>query len=112
MGVIRIYRPSVTHWCKVGVHTLCCSCDRAVFPIFPNNTTYEHQTCTSVLLRTCRFLESPYPGPSIYWVMLKLIKAKIHYFVREGKTLIKICPCPSVTKVVMGTKIRCGTEGS
>jgi len=78
------------------VHTLCCSRDRAVLPIFPNknsstsrkavfpieagkqlylgnNTTYEHQTCTNVLLRTCRFLWSPYHRPSLYWVMLKLI---------------------------------------
>jgi len=30
--------------------------------------------------------------------MLKLIKGKIHYFVREGKTLVKICPRPSVPK--------------
>jgi len=36
MGIIRIYRSSVTHWCKFGVHMLCCSHDRAVFPIFPN----------------------------------------------------------------------------
>jgi len=73
---------------------------------------YEHQTCTNVLLRTCRFLWSPYHRPSLYWVTLKLIKGKIHYFVKEGKTMVKICPCPSVTKVVMVTKIRCGTEGS
>jgi len=30
--------------------------------------------------------------------MLKLIKGKIHYFVREENTLVKICPLPSVTK--------------
>jgi len=44
---------------------------------------YEHQTCTNVLLRTWRF-----------------------YFVKEGKTMDKICPCPSVIKVVMVTKVR------
>ena len=76
-----------------------------------NNTTYEHQTCTNVLLRTCRFLWSPYHRPSLYWMMLKLIKGKIHYFVKDGKTLGKICPHPSVIKVVMLTKIRQGTEG-
>ena len=58
---------------------------------------YEHQSCTSVLQRTCRNLWSPYHGPSIYWVMLKLIKAKIHYFVSEGKTLIKIQGYSSTT---------------
>ena len=70
MGIIRIYRSSVTHWCKFDIHTLCCSHDRAVlFSLFSqrkqlhlkkscftwlkqekqlylgNNTTYEHQTC-------------------------------------------------------------------
>ena len=39
MGIIRIYRSSITHWCKSGVHTLCCSHDRAVFPIFPNKNS-------------------------------------------------------------------------
>jgi len=39
-------------------------------------------------------LSSPYHRPSIYWVMLKLIKGKIHYFVKEGKTLVKIHPHP------------------
>ena len=33
MGIIKIYRSSATHWYKFGVHTLCCSRDRAVFPI-------------------------------------------------------------------------------
>ena len=64
-----------------------------------------------MLLRTCRFLWSPYHRPSLYWLTLKLIKGKIHYFVKKGKTLVKIFPCPSVTKVVMVTKIRYGTEG-
>jgi len=27
-------------------------------------------------------------------VTLKLIKGKIHYFVKEGKILVKICPRP------------------
>ena len=42
--------------------------------------------------------------PSLYWLSLKLIKGKIHYFVKKGKTLVKICPLPSVTKVVMVQK--------
>jgi len=43
--------------------------------------------------------------------MLKLIKGKIHCFVKVGKTLVKICPHPSVTTVVMVTKIRHGQKG-
>jgi len=31
MGIIGIYRSSATHWSKFGVHTLCCSRDKAVF---------------------------------------------------------------------------------
>ena len=45
-------------------------------------------------------LSFPSHRPSIYMVTLKLIKGKIHYFVQEGKPLVKICPHPSVTKVV------------
>ena len=78
-GSYEIYRSSVTHWCKFSVHMFCCSQDRAVLPIslnktapsqeklfshieagkqlyLGNNTTYEHQTCTNVLLKTCRLL--------------------------------------------------------
>ena len=30
--LLCLYRSSATHWCKFGVHTLCYSQDRAVFP--------------------------------------------------------------------------------
>jgi len=35
---------------------------------------------------------------------VKANKRQIHYFVRKRKTLVKIRPCPAVTKVVMMTK--------
>ena len=40
MGIIRIYRSSATHWYKFGVHTLCCSRDRAVFLLQRGKTAF------------------------------------------------------------------------
>ena len=40
MGIIRIYRSSATHWCKFGVHTLCCSRDGAVFLLQRGKTAF------------------------------------------------------------------------
>jgi len=62
MGIIRIYRSSVTHWCKFSVHTLCCSQDRAVFLFSPNKTAPSQESCFPTL---------KYHRPSLYWVMLK-----------------------------------------
>ena len=58
MGIIRIYRSSVTHWCKFGVHTLCCSHDRAVFmmTLTPQTTSWAsaHSVSMNVnLLEYC-----------------------------------------------------------
>ena len=159
MGIIRMYRSSATHWCKFGVHTLCCSQDRAVFLLQLGKTALlEMEFSKCLFSRRTSMAEMPLPlahffqfffvrenrenssimgttqhmntklAPMCYWGPVdsydphiigllyigdvKANKRQNSLFCQQGKTLVKICPCPSVTKVVMVTKIRYGTEGS
>jgi len=77
-----------------------------------NNTTYEHQTCTNVLLRTWSFLRSPYHRPSLYWVTLKANNIRQNsLFCQRGKDPGQNLSTP-LSEVVMVTKLRYGIEGS
>ena len=87
MGIIGIYRSSATHWYMFGVHTLCCSQDRAVFPIFPN----ENSSISLIEIGKTALSREQH---NVYWVTLKLIEGKIHYFVREGKSMVKFVHTP------------------
>ena len=83
MGIIRIYRSSVTHWCKFGVHTLCCSRDRAVFLLQCGKTAFLESilmgTVEDIRTYECKASTQTYFTLTFFTIALFLKGSLAHY---------------------------------